>query len=179
MGSDTENSESGDSETGFVCRGCGEWHDFLPFSYHAGSPADWSDELEDEDGCALTEEQCIINGERFYVHALVGLPVLDAEENFEWGVWVSLSEANFQRMSDAWEEPGRENMEPMFAWLSTELPVYEPSTLGLKTMVHTQPVGFRPLVELEPTDHPLAVEQRNGITVARVQQLAEILLHGD
>jgi len=43
--------------------------------------------------------------------------------------------------------------------------------------VHTQPVGVRPVVELEPTDHPLAVEQRTGITVARVQEFAEQLLH--
>jgi len=31
-------------------------------------------------------------------------------------------------------------------------------------MVHTQPVGFRPHVEVEPTAHPLAVEQREGVT---------------
>jgi hypothetical protein len=33
------------------------------------------------------------------------------------------------------------------------------------------------MVELEPTDHPLPVEQRQGITMARVQALAELLLH--
>jgi hypothetical protein len=55
--------------------------------------------------------------------------------------------------------------------------MYSPSTLNLKTNVHTQPVGLRPLVELEPTDHPLAVEQRDGITVARVQEFAERLLN--
>jgi hypothetical protein len=48
----------------------------------------------------------------------------------------------------------------------------------LKTNIHTNPVGVRPFVELEPTDHPLAVEQRNGITLARVQEIAEIILHG-
>ena len=58
----------------------------------------------------------------------------------------------------------------------TEIPIYQPTTLSLETHVHTQPVGARPLVELEHTDHPLAVEQRTGITVARVQQIAEALL---
>ena len=33
-----------------------------------------------------------------------------------------------------------------------------------------QAVGERPLVELEPTDHPLAVEQHAGITLGRVQR---------
>ncbi|MEV0465699.1 DUF2199 domain-containing protein [Nocardia tengchongensis] len=57
------------------------------------------------------------------------------------------------------------------------LPLYEPSTLNLKTKLRTQLPGTRPLVELEPTDHPLAVEQRTGITRARVQAIAEQLLH--
>jgi hypothetical protein len=39
------------------------------------------------------------------------------------------------------------------------------------------PVGQRPLVELEPTEHPLAVEQRQGISMQRVQAIAEALLH--
>lgn len=64
-----------------------------------------------------------------------------------------------------------------FVWLSTTLPPYEPTTLNLKTNVHTREVGVPPFIELEPTDHPLAVEQRTGITRARVQQFAELLLH--
>lgn len=30
-------------------------------------------------------------------------------------------------------------------------------------------------VELEPTDHPLAIEQRNGITLERVKEIQEII----
>lgn len=30
----------------------------------------------------------------------------------------------------------------------------------------------------EPTDHPLAVEQRVGITMDRVREIGEALLHG-
>jgi hypothetical protein len=44
-------------------------------------------------------------------------------------------------------------------------------------MVHTRAVGVRPYIQLEPTDHPLAVEQRTGITLARVQEIAEMVLH--
>ncbi len=76
-----------------------------------------------------------------------------------------------------WDEEGRENEPPYFGWLSVELP-YPVSTLNLKTLVHTRPVGFRPLVEVEPTDHPLATEQRNGITLARVQEIAGEMMHG-
>ncbi len=84
--------------------------------------------------------------------------MVDAEQDFEWGVWTSLSRDNFARTLDIWEREGRESEQ---------------------TMVQTRPLGLRPLVELEPTDHPLAVEQREGITVARVQSIAEQLLHAD
>ncbi|WSL64188.1 DUF2199 domain-containing protein [Kitasatospora herbaricolor] len=90
----------------------------------------------------------------------------------------SLSEPNFARTHDLWEDPAREQEPPYFGWLSTELPVYAESTLNLKTHVRTRAVGRRPLIELEPTDHPLAVEQREGITMARVQELAYQLLRG-
>ena len=46
-------------------------------------------------------------------------------------------------------------------------------------MVHMPPVGLRPLVELEPADHPLAVERLEGITMERLQELAERLLHAE
>jgi hypothetical protein len=61
--------------------------------------------------------------------------------------------------------------------------------------VHTQPVGVRPTIELEPTEiaraddrarrlhkridgrTPLAIEQELGMTVDRVREIAERLLH--
>ena len=104
------------------------------------------------------------------------IPVIDGPEPFSWGVWVSLSEANFLRASEVWYDPQRVNEPAYFGWLCNSLPDY-PETLNLKTMVHTRDVGLRPLIELEPTDHPLAVEQRNGITMKRVQEIAEKAHH--
>jgi hypothetical protein len=40
------------------------------------------------------------------------------------------------------------------------------------------PVGERPSIWLEETDHQLAKEQRNGISMHRVQQIAKASLHG-
>ena len=80
-------------------------------------------------------------------------------------------------MSELWEIEGRESEPPYFGWLSTSLPCYEAETFLLKTRVHTRPVGRRPFIELEPTEHSLAIEQRNGITLKRVQEIAECVLH--
>jgi len=127
----------------------------------------------------LSSDQCVIDDEHFFVLGRLEIPVLDADEDlFSWNVWVSLSEKNFGRMSELWETEGRENEPPYFGWLSTALPCYPETTLHLKTNVHTRPIGERPFIELEPTEHPLAIEQRNGITLKRVQEIAECALHG-
>ncbi|HEX5598661.1 MAG TPA: DUF2199 domain-containing protein [Micromonosporaceae bacterium] len=163
----------------YQCRRCGKRHDGLPMSYGTDAPAYWSPSFADDESSLLDEDQCVIKGEHFFVRGRLVIPVIDAAPGteFDWGVWVSLSGTNFSRTLSLWTTSGREQEPPYFGWLSTELPLYEPSTLELKTHVHTQQVGMRPLIELEPTDHPLAVEQRTGITIARVQEIAEALLH--
>ncbi|MEU3481942.1 DUF2199 domain-containing protein [Streptomyces sp. NPDC033753] len=85
---------------------------------------------------------------------------------------VSLSRESCSRAADLWDRPGREEEKPQFGRLTTDLPVCSPTTLNLKTNVHTRPIGERPYVELEPTDHPLTVEQRTGIIQDRVRAIA-------
>jgi hypothetical protein len=166
------------ADTGFFCSTCGQYHEGLPMDFGAEAPIPWYAVPEGERAsrCELTPELCMIDGREFFVRGCLEVPVLDGPRPFVWGVWASLSEANFKRTLELWGTPGREQEPPYFGWLCTGLPGY-PETVLLKTHVHTRPVGQRPLIELEPTDHPLAVEQRTGITMARVRQIVESLLH--
>lgn len=170
--------ESERSDEGFVCRTCGQYHTKLPMEFGADAPALYytipSEECDAR--CDLTSDLCVIDEEHFFIRGCVEIPVLDGPGPFVWGVWCSLSKENFKRTVEMWEVEGRENEPPYFGWLCTALPLY-PETLHLKTHVHTRPLGQRPIVELEPTDHPLAVQQRQGITMARVREIAEALLH--
>jgi hypothetical protein len=163
----------------FLCSCCGESHGGLPSGYGTLAPAYWRDELASDPTSLLADEQCVIEGKYFFLRARLILPVLDADERFEWGVWVSVSKKNYHRAGEMWGNPDRVAEPPYFGWLATDLPVYEPATLNLKTQFHTQAVGIRPTVELQATDHPLVLEQHTGITVARIQAIAERLLHPD
>jgi hypothetical protein len=167
------------TEVSYPCRRCGERHDGLPMSYGTDAPAYWDPSLANDESSMLEQEWCVIKGERFFIRGRLVIPVTDAlpGTEFDWGVWVSLSPDNFARVLSLGTTVGREPRPPYFGWLSTELPLYQPSTLLLKTRVHMQALGKRPLVELEPTDHPLAADQHTGITLARVQEIAETLLH--
>jgi hypothetical protein len=165
---------------GFKCGRCGKYHDELPLHYGVEAPLAYYDVPEDEreSRTLLSSDQCVIDEKYFFIVGNIDIPVLGHDQNFSWDVWVSLSLKNFKRALELWTTPGRESEPPYFGWLSTSLPGY-PETLNLKTHVHTRAVGRRPFVELEPTDHPLAVEQRMGISWKRVKEIAELVLHSD
>ncbi|MDN3020281.1 DUF2199 domain-containing protein [Paenibacillus sp. BSR1-1] len=162
---------------GYICRCCGKYHDELPMSYGGDVPDYYYSvpQEEQENRIEINDDLCVIDGEHFFIRGCIEIPVLDGEGPFIWDVWVSLSETNFEKTIEYWETEGRENeLEPLFGWLSTSIPCY-PKTINLKTMVHTRPVGVSPYIELEPTEHPLSVEQRKGITMERIKLIAEEL----
>jgi len=124
-------------------------------------------ESERPSRCSLTSDQCVIDNEFYFVRGCIELHVHGATEQFIWGAWVSLSRSNFETFRNTFDREKRSHIAPFFGWLSAELPLY-PSTENLKTMVHLRDNNMRPYIEIEPTQHLLAVEQRDGITVERV-----------
>lgn len=163
---------------GFTCHTCGQHHAELPMDFAANLPNPYLaiPAEERQSRCYLTSDVCVIDAKEFYVRGCLEIPVLDGPRPFVWGVWVSLSEKSFKRVVELWDYDGTEKESPFFGWLCTRLPLY-PDTGLLKTHVHLRPANQRPLIELEPTDHPLAVEQREGIAMDRVREIAAALLH--
>ncbi|MCY0925713.1 DUF2199 domain-containing protein [Streptomyces sp. H27-H1] len=164
-------------DPGFTCSSCGERHTELPMSYSAAAPDVWNAGFEADADSMLSSDQCVIKGHHFFIRGMIEIPVIGSTDIFSWGVWVSLSRDDFTRALDVWNAEGREAEKPYFGWLSTELALYSEGTADLKTNAHTRPVGKRFSIELEPTGHPLAVEQRTGITRERVREIAMAVLH--
>jgi hypothetical protein len=116
----------------------------------------------------LTEDFCILDGEHFFVRCVLRLPIAGRPDaHFGFGVWSSLSKENFDLYVDTFDRGNRGELGPWFGWFSNRLNGY-PDTLNLACRVHPQDDQQRPLIELEPTDHPLAVEQRLGMTFERL-----------
>jgi len=162
----------------FKCSCCGEMLNAPPLAWHFDAPDSWNQlsPFARKQRGELSSDQCVIDDEHFFVRGLVEIPVLDGDGPFAWGVWVSLSRTNFERANALWHDSNRVSEASYFGWLCNSIPAY-PETLNLKTAVHTREVGLRPLIELEATDHPLAIEQRDGITAARIRNIAEKMHH--
>jgi hypothetical protein len=161
----------------FKCSSCDQIHEGMP-SFGARAPLSYYDIPEDERAqrCNLGSDECVIDEKHFFVRGCLEIPVVGESEPFTWGVWVSLSEASFTEWVKHFGDARRSHIGPFFGWLNAWLKPY-PDTMSLKTHLHLRDNGIRPLVELEPTDHPLAIEQRESISVARVAEIYAQVVH--
>jgi hypothetical protein len=163
----------------FRCAQCGELHEGSP-SFAVAAPMHYEqlDAAQRAAMATLTADTCEIRHpdhvDRF-VRVCLEIPIHGVDEPFVWGVWVTLSEANYARYLSLRDAPA--DGEAWFGWFSTYLPVY-PDTINLKTRVHPRGGGLRPWLELEATDHPLSVHAREGLSIAEAQAIAEAVLHG-
>lgn len=162
----------------WTCGVCGSKHEGFPDSYGYDAPWYWDDGNESSKSASnfLNEDYCVIDNEYFFVRGCIEIPIIGMDNPLLWGVWSSLSRKNFDRDVSLADDPNRIDEPPYFSWLSTRIEIY-PDTLSLKCKVHSRPPGQRPYIELESTNHPLAIEQSQGITVDRLIEIAEKIEH--
>lgn len=156
----------------FRCDMCDELHDGLPdvaMTYpdpYLDVPVEARAMLT-----TYTPDRCTVrqgDGQHYFIRGVIFIPVHDEVEPFGIGVWLSQSKESFERYARDMRD-----MAPTRGFLVNRLPFY-PDTHGLVARAVFPSDGRRPSFELEPTDHPLHVDQRNGILVKR----AWAMIHG-
>lgn len=159
------------------CSVCGEIHRGV-FDLAFAKPEQWPESEEKVANSEvltsshfLSEDFCVREGTDQFVRCVLEIPILGSGgQLFAYGVWSSLSDRNFRIYRDGFDTGVYENDGPWFGWFSSHLKGY-PDTRNLKCQVHPRPGRKRPWIELEPTEHPLAVEQQRGITFDRLLEL--------
>jgi hypothetical protein len=171
------------ASTTWTCSTCGAVHEGTPLEWGFQRPDYWNQDRDETEGF-LSSDLCTIptgpDEFDYFVRGVIEIPISDGgdeADRFGIGAWVSLSERNFKRYVDHWEAGEHEQGEPWFGWLSNSVPGY-PETLSLKTNVYLRGERLRPRIELQPSDHPLAVDAHQGITLARAYELAGRWQHG-
>lgn len=161
---------------GFQCHTCGKWHEGLPLDYGYHHPDYWSENARTKRDCFLNDDLCVIEKRDYFVRGLIEIPVIGSGRSFRWGVWASLGKTNFDKMVKLWDDPKLLDELSYFGWLSNSIHAY-PQTLNLKVNVKSRSIKHRPYITLEPTDHPLSVEQHNGISPDRLREIVEHCMH--
>lgn len=166
----------------FLCPICGESH-VLATAYSSRYPQSTADIPKDEieRRIVMTADQCVIDSQRFYLRGRIPIPIRVAgggtlDEPFIWGVWAEVSPKNFMRTNELWNAEGRENEPPFRGYLDNELTLYG-RTLNLEVDVQTRPVGQRPHFHVTDGEHQIALEQRDGISLPRLEEITVLMHH--
>jgi hypothetical protein len=161
----------------FKCACCGSTHEGSP-SFGYPEPAPWLAQTKDvQKAGRLSSDLCTYanaDGAHYFIRGCIEIPIHGVEEPYLWGVWVSLSQKNYNRYVETFN--AAVTSDRYFGWLCNRLPFY-PDTHSLKTEVAPRDGKQRPLIILEPTEHPLSMDFQNGISIARAQEIAEICMH--
>lgn len=157
----------------YRCATCNEIHDDLP-DMGSDRPAYWGAVPEDKRSelITLTEDTCIIEND-YFIRGIIEIPILDYPKRFGFGVWVTQKKENFDTYIDNFDS---DKIGPFFGWLSTHLDFYDEDTINLKTMAHFRGNGLRPTIEIEPSNHPLSLDQKNGISLEKAWEIVHFYL---
>jgi hypothetical protein len=158
----------------YQCSTCGELHEGLP-DIGMDYPDHYWDVPEGEraERVELTSDTCIIDNKDFFIRGVIEIPVHDYPENFGFGVWISQKKENFYTYLENFDSS---DIGPFFGWLCSNIAYYTKETLLLKTMAHFRGEGQRPNIEIEPTNHPLAVDQREGISLEKAWEIVHFYM---
>ncbi|WP_076672076.1 DUF2199 domain-containing protein [Pontibacter indicus] len=153
----------------YKCACCGMELGNLPLTFGSDYPEYYFTIPEEERETRIEETKslCVVDEEYFFIRGRLTIPIIDYEEDLIFDVWTTLSEKNFIRTNELWNDTDRVNEPPYFGWLQTYVPTYG-NTLNIKTKVITQEVGVIPKVVVIEEDHSLALDQTNGITLEKV-----------
>jgi hypothetical protein len=165
---------------GFRCEDCGTFHEGPPFDYFAPAPDPWlTTPAEERDG-TLADDLCWMREhghDHYMLRGLLTFPVLDSPEDLRWSVWAQILEEDFARVIEAREKPRGAKVRRFQGWLVT-VPAIYPDAWGLDLMAELRGENLRAIFRLTSPTHPMAIEHRNGITLARVREIAKQLTHG-
>ena len=161
----------------YKCSCCGKEYDEVPLCFGADYPDYYYSVPPDErhSRVEMAESLCVVDGVHFFHRCRLVVPVNDYHEDLVWNVWTSISEDNFIKRNELWENPARVYEEPYFGWLQTAIPTYG-ETLNIKTVARERQTGLIPDVEIIEEEHPLQTDQQNGITMKKALEIVDVLM---
>nr|WP_308807642.1 DUF2199 domain-containing protein [Pseudoduganella dura] len=158
-----------------ICSKCGEEHPLEEMELTFRRPDDVA-KLSAEERARLVQENndlCVIDGMRFFIRALLPLPVESRDIPYCIGLWVEVTQATFARVYDLWDSDEQVLQKPFAAQIANEIPTADGS-LGLRAEMRLTGPTTRPDVILQPSQHQLYVEQANGIDEHRAAEFSAL-----
>jgi len=149
----------------YICQCCGEEKEDWPAIAYNAPYFYYCLPEEELKNAELTSDLCVVEDSEDthrFIRTVLIQEVNDDCRDLDYGIWVSLSEKNFNEYVENYDN--KEFEAEYFGWLSTYLPDYEFEESIPTTVVVNNSVG-RPFVYPHQSyDHPFINDFYNGIT---------------
>lgn len=158
----------------FFCKQCGEWHEELlsDFSLRLPDEVTRLSYLERYQRARFNADFCTLDDNRYFIHCMLKIPFnyTESDSFFGWGLWVEVNRDQHDLHMEHWSR-GADDTEPFRATIANNLEGY-PDLVGEEVYVKLYD-AHRPLLHFPAiSHHPLAVEERNGLSFERHHELA-------
>jgi hypothetical protein len=166
-----------DKGTIYQCSCCGQVYDKLPLTFGNDFP-EYAFSIPTEERGArveIKESLCVVDDKHFFHRGRLTIPIIGHDQDLVFNVWTSISEDNFFKRNNLWNNPVRINEQPYFGWLQTTVPTYG-NMLNLKAIAIENEVGLIPTIKMIEDNHPLTVDQEKGITFDKALQIVDFIL---
>ncbi|MFL5428462.1 MAG: DUF2199 domain-containing protein [Myxococcales bacterium] len=121
-----------------------------------------------------SSDLCVLDGARFFLRGIAFVPILETADCFGWGFWVEMDRAAFGRYLDLFKADAPEGEPPRAGVIANSPKRYAPLE-GHPVAVFFGPRKERPRLVLAASDHALSKEQHQGIPVARLHQINDLI----
>ena len=153
-------------QTTYICSRCGKEHKTWPaLAYFTPTAYFLLTKKEKKEIARLDSDFCVIrypDETNWFIRCTLTQKVIDHCEDLDYGLWVSLSESDFEDYSAHFKSENHQAS--YFGWLSNVLPDYQFKE-AIPTTVITGSGDHRPqIVPMEDYDDPLVEDYYNGIT---------------
>jgi hypothetical protein len=156
-----------------VCSQCGKSHPIAESELVFHRPdAIWEiPKAQRAKRCKETNDLCVLWGrrparDRYYVRAVLPLPVAGRDSAYRIGVWIHVAKKAFFRILKLWDVETQNQEPPFRGRLANQLPSIE-NTIGLIVELRLAGPKERPAAFVTDTQHALFLEQSTGITAHR------------
>jgi len=161
----------------YKCPCCGKLYDELPLCFGAEFPEYYFSipTGERNERIEMKESLCVVDETHFFHRGRITIPITDFSEDLIFNVWASISEENFNRRMNLWNDPKRVEEKPYFGWLQTYVPTYG-ETLDIRSIAVEREAGLIPEIKIIEEGHALKIDQENGIIYKKALKIISQIL---
>ncbi len=159
-----------------ICECCGQDHPLeeLELTFRRPDAVVSLSKEEREESVHENDDLCVIGDTRFFIRALLPLPIEGREIPYNIGIWVEADQSTFERVYELWSDSEQENEPPFSVRIANNIPTLS-STSGLVSTLQLTGPTTRPIVLVQQSQHQLYSEQSKGITAHRAHEYSSLL----